>query len=418
MSTVLILPPEVLQQILLHAHDGLRRRQFGGFESPPRRYELKGIDFRKNLSSLRLVNRAFCDLVTPLLFQHVAISFDSGIDRLRAISKSPLRRLVRRLDLCVKLRPVSGFESYWAAIEDETDEYLAYLKRLAIVIHTALPRFSEVKVLKLDFVDIPYDGIDWEENTTDLFESLATAVRRSELDKLDELDLWLPLAFDFGYFLDNEDADDCSSKPLFRRLRYLDLRYEQSTEEGEGIEFRWMYPNQEYDKYIRKLLPLAPNIRALWLQGSDALMLDRSAFSPSHRLRSLNLESLSMTGDAFCTIVHQSMETLERVVVRGVYLESGRWKKILLEMCKLPLLTHFYIETCGYQAEGESAHFNPSDLGSRPEDSIIETTESDDLDAWRALLKRLRENKLRIHGIDYSEEDELEDLRAEREEIE
>ncbi|KAH7142787.1 hypothetical protein B0J13DRAFT_596110 [Dactylonectria estremocensis] len=420
MATLTRLPPEVLQQILLHVHDGFQRHPLGGYHPPLGRYELKAMNYRANLSSLRSVNWLFHQLVTPLLFQHALISGGSGVKRLQQLSKNAsLRRLVRRLEICVEVRPVTGFDAYSANLKMNEDKNLSYLGRLAIVIHSTLPRFSDLEILKLDLVDIPYQfqgdyddlsSLSWEQDTANLFESLATAMRTSQLDKLDEVDLSLPLAYDFGHFLNNDTDDSHDTKrypieALFQRLKYLRLHCGQSTDDGEGIEFRHRQPNEEYNKYIRQLLPLAPNIHSLTLEGSDRLMLDKSELAPL-RLRTLNLESLSIAGNAFTVLIQQST-ALNDVILRGVYLESGMWKEILLAMSQSPI-TSFYIETCGYQMEGESAHFRPLDPGSRPSDSYIETTETDDLDACEAVFTRLRENKRQIYGSNYDEAADIE----------
>ncbi|KAH8650448.1 hypothetical protein BGZ61DRAFT_577923 [Ilyonectria robusta] len=422
MAALIKLPTEVLQQILLHVHDGFQRHRFGRYHPPLGRYELKGINHRANLCSLRSVNRLFNQLVTPLLFQHAVITSSSGVTRLQQLSKNPsLRGLVRRLEICVEVQPITDFDAFDAKLKTNEDKNLKYLARLAIVIHSTLPRFSGLKILKLDFTAIPYrldrenydlgspDGY-WEQDTANLFESLATAMRRSQLNRLDEVDLSLPLAFDFGHFLDDDDDNDDDTKPhstraLFQRLKHLRLTYEHCTDEGEGVEFRWRQPNEEYDKYIRQLLLLAPNIHSLTLQGSDVLMLDQPAIAPL-RLRSLDLQSLSITGDAFTALIQQSI-ALEDVILRGVYLESGTWKEILSAMSQLPI-TSFYIETCGYQIEGENGDFRPLSPGFRPSDAFIETTEADDLDACEAVFSQVQENKRQIYGSKYDEAADVE----------
>ncbi|KPM45275.1 hypothetical protein AK830_g1289 [Neonectria ditissima] len=428
MTTIIKLPPEVLREILRHVHDGIERHRYARRYPPPDRFELKGIDFRENLCSLRSVNRVFHKLVTPLLFQHALITSGSGVLRLQQLSKSPLRRLVRRLEICVEVHPVADFDLYETKLEENKDRNLMYLGRLAIAIHSAFPRFTGLKILKLDFVDIPYNfdletdhvlstvcmsGCRWEQDTANLFESFATAMRRSQLDDLDEVDLSLPLAFDFGHFLDeNNDEDDndgdakkYSMKAFFQRLKSLRLHCGRSTDDGEDTEFRFRQPNEEYDKYIRQLLPLAPNINSLKLMGSDFFRLDQSAFAPLH-LRSLMLSSLSTTGDAFTALVQQST-ALEEVILEGVYLESGMWKDIFWAMSQSSI-TSLYVEFCGYHWDGESAHFRPPNPGSRRSDSYIETTEVEDLDAYKAVFARVRANKRRLFGSNYDEAADVE----------
>lgn len=395
-----------MTQILLHAHDSwVRRRPFkhyASYEAPLRRYELKAPNLRQNLCSLRLVSRVLCQVATPLLFRHVIISVDDGIDRLVSLSRSPLRHLVLRLELGTGSR-----YDYFEHDKGTEDKCLAYMTRLAIVIHSALPRFSEIQSLKFDFSDIPY-GENWEQDTTDFFESMATALRRSQLEKLDEVHLWLPLAFDFGYFLDDQEATSYSTESLFKRLAYLDLRFQGSTDEGEGLEIRSHQPNEEYAKCMHQLLSLAPNVHTLWLEGD--LILDHSAFSPSLRLKTANLESLYMHATALTAIIRQSMETLEKVVMRGVYLESGTWEEIMLAMSGLPLLVDLFIETCGYcnRTDVTSHCHRPvpghTENGSSYDptyDFIIETGRSGDIDALGNVLVRMHKNKCRLYGDSY-----------------
>ncbi|KAL2678372.1 hypothetical protein Neosp_009118 [[Neocosmospora] mangrovei] len=270
--------------------------------------------------------------------------------------------------------------------------------------------------MRLDLEDIPYNtDLDmefqrreccWKVDTANLFESFATALRRAQFGKLDELDLSFPLAYDFGCFLDDEDDTDLySSKALFKKVKYLRVQYGQSTEDGEGIEFRYLTPNEEFDKYIGQLLHLAPNVHSLAVEGSDALLLGEPAFPPLH-LKSLDLQSLSTTGSALVSLIQQS-PVLERVIFNGVYLESGTWSEILLPITQSSI-TFFYIETCGYQRDGQSAEFRSPDLANRPDAPYIETIEADDLDACEAVFARVRENKRQKYGSVYDEAMDIE----------
>ena len=123
-------------------------------------------------------------------------------------------------------------------------EVLRYLSQLAVVIHTTLPRFSNVEVVRLDLEDMAYNlRLDakpwprrccWEEDTANLFESLATALRRAQLRKLDELDLPFPLAYDFGCFLEDVDTDGFSTKDLFKTLKYLGIHSSRATDDDRA----------------------------------------------------------------------------------------------------------------------------------------------------------------------------------------
>ncbi|RSL40072.1 hypothetical protein CEP53_013612 [Fusarium sp. AF-6] len=128
MATLIKLPPEVLRQIVLLVHDGTIKHRFVAYEPPLHRYELKGTNFRSNLSSLRQVNRLFHGIITPILFQHVVICYSGGTQRLQQLSKSlALRQLVRRLEICIKVRPVENFGDYLQGLKQDKKKILRYL---------------------------------------------------------------------------------------------------------------------------------------------------------------------------------------------------------------------------------------------------------------------------------------------------
>ncbi|EWY84163.1 hypothetical protein FOYG_13931 [Fusarium oxysporum NRRL 32931] len=424
------LPPEILQEVVSYLHDGYERHRFGGYDPPLGQHEIAGIKRRSYLASLRAVNRLFCQIVTPILFQHAIIYSGSvitrwgvtavtskgvtGTARLVKLSKDPsLRKIVRRLEICLKVRGPNDFQDYKPAIE-EKDKDLEYLARLGAVIHSALPKFPNLKALKLNFEDIPYNfrqdfddpgqgSCCWVQDTQNFFESLSTALYRSGLKNLEELDLSLPLAYDFGHFLDDdEDRGPHSPKTFFKQLKRLSVHYGHCTEEDEDLEFRYNHSNDKYDKYVRQLIPLATNLNTLKVKGPDVLVLDSSALDPLS-LEVLDLQSLSITGEALISLFERST-VLREVVLMGVYLESGTWQEILTTLSKTRL-TAFYIETCGYQKEGDTILHVPVNLTNQAneDDSYIETNRTEDIDACELVFARVHENMRQIYGSKYDE---------------
>ncbi|KAF5667068.1 hypothetical protein FHETE_5771 [Fusarium heterosporum] len=429
--------------IVSYAHDGYYQHPFARFELPLGQYELTGINQRKILCSLRSVNKLFHQLVTPVLFQHVVISgrhvfgINSkensiadgsapndktrvyGAQRLQRVAKQPfICKLVRRLEISLIIREVDHYADY-KPTDDEEEIDLVYIGRLAVIIHSTLPRFTNLKVLKLNFEDIPYnhtpdyevmDGIGngnaracWVEDTKNLFESFATAMCRSGLDKLEELDLSLPLACDFGHFLDDGNEPEGYSKAaLFQQLKRLRLDCVGVIDYGEGLEFRFEQPNSKFDVFIRRLLPLAPNLESLAVEASDVLDLDSSSLA-SFRLQRLYLSGASPTAVAFVNLFRRSTALCE-VILRGVYIGSGTWEEALSALSQTSI-TYFYIETCGYQMEGESSIFIPADDGEQSggDCSCIETNRAADLEACESVFARVHQNMRRIHGDSYDE---------------
>jgi hypothetical protein len=327
------------------------------------------------------------------------------------LAKEPeLREMVRRLEICVE-HPGDS-ETYCPSFEQK-DHDLKYLGRLAVVIHSTLPRFTGLKFLKLDFQNIPYNykrdndlpelsRCCWVQDTANLFESLATAMYRSGLDKLEELDLSLPLAYDFGHFLDTDDEPKThSARAFFQQLKHLKVGYKHSTEQGRGLEFRAHQRNQDYDKNVRQLISLGANLESLSVAGPghDLLRLDSTAFA-SLEPKSLDLKCLAITGEALSNLFNRS-KTLREVALTRIYLRSGTWEDVLKSL-SLSHITSFRIANCVYEREGESAEFIPS-YGDQSEfDAVyIKTNRAGDIDACDSVFARVHENMRQIYGTSY-----------------
>ncbi|WZH49983.1 hypothetical protein QYS62_011212 [Fusarium acuminatum] len=423
MAAIIKLPPEVLQEVFSYMHDGLGTPPFPTFTSRQPslgQYESKAVNLRKNLSSLRRVNRLFRQVANPLLFQHVVIctsnvkssSGISGTMRLQQLAREPeLREMVRRLEICGVYS--GGSSSYYPTFEQK-DHDLKYLGRLAVVIHSTLPRFTGLKILKLDFQNIPYEykrdsdlpalrKCCWVQDTANMFESLATAMYRSGLDKLEELDLSLPLAYDFGHFLDIGDEPKLySARAFFQQLKRLKVCYNNSAEQGRSLEFRAHQRNQDYDKNVRQLISLGVNLESLAVAGpgNDLLKLDSTALA-SLEPKSLDLKCLAITGEALSDLFNRSKK-LRKVALTRIYLRSGTWEDVLKPL-SLSNITSFHIETCVYEREGESAEFIP--LHRREQTEVdagyIETSRAGDIESCKSVFARVHENMRQVHGSSY-----------------
>ncbi|KAH6951868.1 hypothetical protein DER45DRAFT_636081 [Fusarium avenaceum] len=423
MASITKLPPEVLQEVFSCVRDELGTPPFPtSISQQPSlgQYQSKTVNSKKSLSSLRRVNRLFRQVANPLFFQHVVICAGnvkssnsiSGTTRLQQLAKEPeLREMVRRLEI---FGVYSGdLESYSPTVERK-DHDLKYLGRLAVVIHSALPKFTGLKILKLDFRNISYNykrdsdypalrKCCWVQDTANLFESLATAMYRSGLDKLEELHLLLPLAYDFGHFLDMDDEPKAfSANAFFQQLKRLKVGYQHSTEPGMYLEFRVNQSNQDHNQNVRQLISLGVNLDSIAVAGpkNDVLRLNSTAV-PQLELKSLDLESLAITGEALCDLLYRS-NTLREVSLTGIYLGSGTWEDALKPL-SLSHITSFRLENCAYDRAGESVEFCPLTRREQSEvdASYIETNRAGDIEACKSVFARVHENMRQIHGSSY-----------------
>lgn len=138
------------------------------------------------------------------------------------------------------------------------------------------------------------------------------------------------------------------------------------------------------------------------MKGPDVLVLDSLSLEPL-TLEVLDLQSLSITGESLIALFQRST-ALREVVLMGVYLESGTWVDILTALSKTTL-TEFYIETCGYQKDGETilrVPVNPT-AQAKQDDSYVETNRAEDIDACDLVFARVHENMRKLYGSRYDQ---------------
>ncbi|KAH6994652.1 hypothetical protein EDB82DRAFT_502237 [Fusarium venenatum] len=433
MSSLEGLPREILAEIPLHLHDD---PALEGREIFREKHKVRGLNWRKYLMSLRAVNRMFRDLVNPLLFEHVTIFSgrplkinhvpdlrsrhnrrwvfkEIGVSRLERLSMDPsIRKLVRRLEFADM--PLDDLYAYLADPDKETNngvfdvENLRYVARISILIHSVLPRFPNLTALRLDFAEIPYrpsgvfgprnfdhDGTPyWVQDTADLFRSFSTAICRSGLDKLEELDLSLPIAHDFGHFLKNGNEDECSlTRVLFEQLKRLAVDVVQRNDIS-GRSFRLNQWNTVYAKNVQELLPLAPNLHHLRVRSKCFLSLTASSL-PHSNLRLLELHYLRIAGEALTSVIERC-QSLQWVHMDRIRIESGTWEDILTVMRKTSI-TSIDLFDCGYWNSDSRQNLYPHTQ------NYIHTNRVGDLKACELTFTQLHENMCRIYGSNYGE---------------
>ncbi|KAL4739041.1 protease inhibitor [Aspergillus similis] len=288
-------------------------------------------DARPELMSLRLVIRSFCAAASRHLFQHIVARSDSSVR-----GRNPLQRFV----------------------EISRSEYASH--DLAGLLSPCLAQLSDLRVLKFRAPCKPSTR-DHEETA---IKPIVSALRYVALPRLEGLELFFPIAHDFGCFFPNHSTPlHIPMEDILRGLKYLALHVTTYTNElGQRywstpvLPAHAALPNDLHAAHPLRLVELAPNLAALLIRGTDVLPFYSIHFSPALRLTSLCLKRVLTTFDHFRALIDQCKDHLKHVELSLVQLHSGTWHAVLTRLCQLPHLMDFSINSCGYPATGPNAH--------------------------------------------------------------
>lgn len=305
--------------------------------------------------------------------------------RLSRLSRSAYAADVRQIDL--------GLDPYGS-----TDEYQLYVEDLAGLLSSCLARFPRLSALEVHGLPSSLS----QEKTRVFVNTIVAALRYVPLPNLTELEISFPITHDFGkLFNDKASPTRVPIEHVLGSLRHLSLSV---TEYTDIIGQRYWrtpvssanaaLPNESYTIYLSRLVQAAVNLDSLAISSTDILNLDNIEFASSLRLRSLCLSSVSISSFRLTSLIEQCEDTVKRIHLNLVKLNSGTWRDVLMQMCKLPRLHFFFIESVGYSLTGSS-----SDLATRllpqPDDpDDIETHDSFDLYALGNLQRQVNANRV------------------------
>ncbi|KAG8673784.1 hypothetical protein FPOAC2_07256 [Fusarium poae] len=431
MASIESVPPEILAEIPLILHDAGEQEE----------YEIDRLTWRKDLMSLRAVNRMFRDLVNPLLFGraiifsgrpvklpqnpfvrpmpcHTYMFREIGISRLQGLASDPsISKLVRRLEFdgIPHLELLDYLENTGAQLGTFREEDRRFLARISILIHRLLPRFSNLTALKLDLgytyekpsrLDGRYNfdsngTSHWIQDMADLFQAFSLAIIRSGLNKLEELDLSLAVAQDFGHFLNNEnEAESSATKEFFQQLKRLRVHVAwhnetrltlSRTSERPFPETEW---NQVHAENVQKLLSLASNVESLKVGSISYLSLGASSL-PHSNLRSLQLHRVRVAGEALASLINRC-QSLERLDFFEPCIESGTWEDIFTALTRTSIIDidFMYCLYWDVYSQNRRCIYHPV---------FVRTDRIEDVKACELMYTQLHENLCRIYGINYAE---------------
>ncbi|PYH82857.1 protease inhibitor [Aspergillus uvarum CBS 121591] len=389
----LVIPIEICDMIVDHVAATVEQdysfRDFFPYALTP--------DVRSRLISLRLVSRNFCAAASRCLFEHIVAPIDSSVrgrnslQGLAEISRSEYAAQVRHLETGYNRWGLYPYASLSQDIQD-----------LAGLLSPCLARLSSLRVLRFR-ASCKSLTRDHERAAV---KAIVNALQYVSLPYLEGLELFFPIAHDFGYFFPNHSTPlHIPMEDLLHNLRYLALHVTAYTKEL-GQRYRKTpvlpahaaLPNDFYAAHLLRLVELAPNLEALWLSSTDVLPFDTVQFSPALHLTSLCLGEVLITSDHFRALIDQCKDNLKHMELSLVQLHSGTWHTVLTQFRQLPHLIDFSINSCGYPSTGPNAHL----VGLLPEPDDpepLETMSSADYDALGELREFVNANRIAL-GLD------------------
>ncbi|KAL2819665.1 hypothetical protein BDW59DRAFT_164992 [Aspergillus cavernicola] len=357
-----------------------------------RQYETFG-DARKQLGILRLVNKTFSSGASPRLFRHiiatVSESQGSPLERVVHLSNSPYGAHVRQIDV--------GF----ACFGDHCPEISPlYAEDLAEVLSSCLVKFPNIRALR--FQDPPPSFS--REKAEKFVNTVISTLHYVQLPHLRELNIGFPVTYDFNQFFPGETGPlQIPIENVLQNLSHLGVYVSEFTSQ-RGQRY-WKtpipaaysaLPNETHAHFLFRLVELATNLKSLSIASTDILNLDDLNFSPSLRLRSLTLKSVSISSHTLLALIEQSNESITHIELQLVKLRSGEWQHILSQMRQLPNLVDLFIESSGYSLEGSSSHLSPGLLPPPDDPMDIETGNYEDIHALEALQHQVNMNRTAV----------------------
>ncbi|KAL3490620.1 hypothetical protein BJX62DRAFT_225751 [Aspergillus germanicus] len=338
-------------------------------------------DARPELMSLRLVSRNFCAAASRHLFKHIEAPTDSSwvrgqkpLQSFGKLSRSKYAAHVRHLE--------TGYDK-WSS--DRSGSLCQDIQDLAGLLSPCLAQLSDLRVLRFR---ASCESLTRDHEGTAI-KAIVTVLRYVVLPRLEGLELFFPIAHDFGYFFPNNSTPlHIPMEDILRRLKYLALHVTAYTkEEGQRywrIPVRHAHaalPNDLLAAHLFRLVELAPNLEALRICSTDVIPFHTIHFSPTLRLSSLCLSRVLITFDHFRALTNQCREHLKHIQFSL--------------LTQLPHLVDVSINSCGYPATGPNAGF----AGILPEPDnprALETINFADYDGLEALRQHVNANRVAL----------------------
>ena len=178
--------------------------------------------------------------------------------------------------------------------------------------------------------------------------------------KLEELDLSLALAYDFGVLVKSGFMVEPTRlrrplKEVLSQLRHLHVgildnsgfsgqRYYSSHDSSSQA----LFPNADRPKEFFTFVEMATQLESLSISCTHVLDMDMLSIVHFRQLHVLVLNRIKVSIANLQGLILQNKSTIRALGFHLLELMTGTWQSLLLSSCSLPHLKYFNISSCGY----------------------------------------------------------------------
>ncbi|KAJ5185498.1 hypothetical protein N7491_006636 [Penicillium cf. griseofulvum] len=315
---------------------------------------------KKTLSNVRLVNRVWNSVATPLLFRHVqgvvGHSIGQPLAGILKISQSPYAIYVRDVRV--------GFVGSWLRGMD----YEGYVNELSsgglTILASRFPNLQTIRIQSPTVVNTFVKGGQIKPPAlAKLTNSLVQTLRFVSIPRLKSLHITLPTTSEFSrFFYLNSYAKEFEE--VFKLLEELHICINDDTGPDGRREPKWprsvvktMYPVGQYATYVVQLIGYTKNIKVLNLESRTWFDVSGLEAKGLTELKHFRLEGVRLKDETLNVILRKARNTLERIELFHVRLMTGTWDGVFAQGTVPSNLIWLHVDTCGYSIAGSSAQF-------------------------------------------------------------
>ena len=340
---------------------------------------------RQSLQNCRLVSKAYCEAASPLLFRSVKATSSHALPKILALSESNYAPCVREIIIDLSV------------FSDAVNTSEGCANDLYAILPICIRNLPSLRILTFAKPDA---GNFSEELRQILLGATQITFKYGLFPKLEELDLCLPLAYDFGVLARSGSivAPTKLRRPLkevLSHLRHLHLgildssgsfgqRYQSYR--SPASRSQTLFPNADHSKELFAFVEMATRLESLSISCTHMLDMDVLSTVNFRRLHVLVLYRIKVSMEKLQGLILENKSTIRALDFCQLELKSGTWESLLLSLCSLLRLKYLYINSCGY------IHSSPHATGLLPpidDPEDLETTHYEDYDALGDLQRHV-----------------------------